>query len=399
MDIMDRALQTVLFVYLLAASFTHPWLPGYPLLGAERALSFVIYLRELMLIVLVVLSIISIRNKKNTIILYIFILYSIIISTITAATTSLSIIISIRSIITISAVIVIPIAARKSPGMVEVSCMALKIIIPIYLIISIIQIFMIPPYYGETFFGPRVFSSTASPLNLSYIAGASAILFATQREPRKFWVYACCALTVISGGRTGMMISLIALCALAGRRFKADLLSKILGMIILLAITVFASLIVSSPEISGRAGTAGGPLQDARFGVWWEAIYPWLDGSWREFLFGLGIGLGSNASRATAVNFSYTDSAFVYLLISYGLVGFTLISVSIMLAIVSNLSIFAVLAFLLTAATQLIFELQPTFIILILSLQPRFRVPQDQVRIADFGRRRRFPRVVWSRSS
>lgn len=394
---MVRALQIVLFLYLFAAAFTHPWLPGYPLTGTGRAVSAVIYLRELLILTIVAICMLHIIHKRNAVIVYIFIIYSIIMTIITAIFTDLPISIALRSILMITVSIVVPLAILNGSEIKNYVGTPLKIIILLYLIICFIQLSYIPPYYGATFLGSRVFAAAASPLNLSYTAGASAIFFATQREPSKFWVYACCVLTVVSGGRTGMMIALLAVCALVVHRFKADLPSKILGLIALLVIIVVASLIVSSPEISGREGTAGGPLQDQRFDVWWRAIYPWLNGTWYEFLFGLGVGLGSNASIGASINFSYTDSTFVYLLISYGLLGFTLTLTLIILSFGSNLSIFALLALALTATTQLIFELQPAFIILILSLHSEVEPPKAQTTTLGGNRQRRLPRIVWSR--
>jgi hypothetical protein len=142
------------------------------------------------------------------------------------------------------------------------------------------------------------------------------------------------------------------------------------GYSLLAGLLVLLAFLVSSPEISGRAGTANGPLQDGRFNAWVYALGEWSHSSLFEILFGSGIGVGSNASSTYVLDFIHTDSGFVFLILSYGLVGLIYTGALVLYFLGRNTSIYVVLAWLLTGATQLVFELHPISVILPLCVNP-----------------------------
>lgn len=242
----------------------------------------------------------------------------------------------------------------------------LKIIIIILFPIAIYQLKFFPPTFGSTFLGSRVNGFYYNPIAFSmFLASISLILFAIKANNYKFWIFFCIILTIFTGGRTGILVSLSLLFL---SYFSYLTKNKISLLIVFFTLLPLIFLLVSNPIISGRAATAENGFKDGRFDTWeyWmDRILP--DAS--NFLFGISIGSGTNA----AVRFSagrVADSMYVTFLSSFGLIGLIilLLFITYYFLKLSNKAFIALLVALAFSAAQNLPEVNPLNIMVIFAI-------------------------------
>lgn len=356
--------------YVLAAAFTHPLLPGSDGIAATgRGLRSVIYLREGALALIFAAGLVQ-ATARGLWHVHLFALYAGFLLVLAVIEATVPVVFGVRSVVTIGAALVLPFMVQTNPLILRHAARALKVVIASYVVLALVQLATLPPFYGATFLGPRVFAASSSPLHLAFTAGAASVFFATQSRSGGGWVLACLFLALASGGRAGMLIALVGVSALFAGHLRSTLPARVIGFQLLAVLLVVAAFVVSMPELSGRSGTAGGPLEDARLRAWSIALSDWSRGSVGELLFGSGLGVGSNASAAFVESFTYTDSTLVFLILSYGLLGAMLVMGSMVWTLVRLCSPFALIAWAITALTQLVFELHPVSLIPLLCLKP-----------------------------
>ncbi len=378
MSIAKTILGVLTLSYLVVATLTHPLLPSSTdFLAQDRAIRLMIGLREALLVALFGMAA-FVTLGRRMVPLYAFILYAAVLMTRDALVGDVPVVIAIRALIMVTLPILLMRTMERAPELLGAVSAGLKIAISLAAGIALFQLFAIPGYYGTTFLGPRVFGAMASPLHLSYTAGIAAIFFATRRPGSGsgagsvFWVLVCFGLCLLSGGRAGILISLVALMALLANQFEATKHIRAIGALVAGVLLVAAAFVVSNPVISGRAGTSGGPLEDGRFNVWASALGTWQNGSIWEILFGSGVGEGSNAMAAYVSDFYFTDSAFVFLLLSFGICGLVYMTGLTLWTMMRLSSGPVIVAWFIAAATQLYYELQPFTVILALCLHARY---------------------------
>lgn len=366
---MKKVLSLLIFLYPIVASFTHPLLPGSGLLAGDRVFKSAIIFREFILTGMFA-SLLIVTLSRSLIYIYVFFVWCVLLMLLGVASTDIPLMVQIRITILIGVFLLLPFAVKRAPSLLSPAHLSLKIIIITSFILSLIQIGFIPAVYGSTFLGPRVFAGMASPLHLSYAAGASALFFATRRQVNFFWIALCLCLCLMTGGRAGILIGFVAFGTWVGKHFVAKNTTKLAVVASFAILLVALSFAVSNPAISGREDTSGGPLEDGRFEVWVIALRDWLDGDILEVLFGSGLGSGSNALSAYVDNFAFTDSTFVFSLLSFGFAGTIYLAGLIYFNFATMYSVPVFIAWVVAALTQQTFELQPFIIILALCLEP-----------------------------
>lgn len=168
--------------------------------------------------------------------------------------------------------------------------------------------------YGTTFLGARPWGTMPTPNSLAAAMVAFALLYAVAR-PRRWalWMTLCLVVAFITGSRTGTLGTLLILGALIAYRipYRALLLPFGAGIIVL------ALFVLSSESFSGRDIQGEG-----RFDQWLLI----LRGVPRdEWFFGLGVGMGSNATLSLYgrdhVAGAVADSQLLSTYLSFGFVG------------------------------------------------------------------------------
>ncbi len=188
----------------------------------------------------------------------------------------------------------------------------------IYGFISIYQVASFPSSFGITFLGSRANGVYHNPITFSIaISAFSVALYYSSVNHKKIWIFYCLILCFTTGGRAGILVATVMLITV----LIGDKLGKksILPLILILPL-IFQ--VISFSSISGRDATESG-LNDGRLEVWEKVMQPIIQKGWSGVLFGIAVGEGTNASfRAEAsVDSTVSDSTFIMMWRSFGLVG------------------------------------------------------------------------------
>lgn len=185
--------------------------------------------------------------------------------------------------------------------------------------VAIYQAMTFPGHWGSTMIGARANGVYSNPITFSMvIASLACVIYMTGERRAKYWLLYCLALTLLTGGRAGILSTfVVCMAAFLPRRFSRKSIITA-GAILLLPITF---IIISDQRISGREGAQAGGLQDGRLNVW-SGIMKSFDGL-PDLLVGTGVGDGTNAARSYSGSDAATisDSTFIMLLRSFGAVG------------------------------------------------------------------------------
>ncbi|MEV5040313.1 O-antigen ligase family protein [Microbacterium sp. LMI1x-1-1.1] len=172
--------------------------------------------------------------------------------------------------------------------------------------------------YGTTFLGPRPWGTMPTPNSLAAAMVAFALLYTVARPKRwALWMTLCLAVAFITGSRTGTLGTLLIIGALVAYRIPYRALLLPFGA----GIVVVALYVLSSASFSGREIRGEG-----RFDQWLLILsgVP-LD----DWFFGLGIGMGSNATLSLYgrdhVAGTVADSQLLSTYLSFGVVGVVII--------------------------------------------------------------------------
>lgn len=173
----------------------------------------------------------------------------------------------------------------------------------------------IPPLFGTTFVGPRPFGTFATPNVLGMAAlGVLVLAAVVQIRFRAIAVAASLAVVFVSGSRTAMLGALLIALGTRAERVKYRWL-----LVPNVAVLVFVAYRgVSTESLSGRVISGEG-----RLALWQDALGSAMH-SPIDWLFGAGVGYGSNAAATLlgGEEVTVTDSLFVAVLLSFGLCGF-----------------------------------------------------------------------------
>ena len=252
-------------------------------------------------------------------------------------------------------------------------------VLVIQMFIAPFQIVGMPKYYGETFLGSRPVGTFASPLHLSLFCGSAATLFVALKF--RYWkilLFIAFAISVTSGGRAGIIVSALAVMWVFEPRIRKNYGNIAAFIFVIPFIVFFVYLAASTTFISGRDDTETGVGGEARWVTWALVIARgFYNADLNDWLFGLGVGVGSNTAASVATGTrNISDSMFVFLLQSYGLVG---IAVFLFVAAyfwrsAAKLSYLAMTAWFISANTQVIIELHPANLILLSGLAVGARI-------------------------
>lgn len=189
------------------------------------------------------------------------------------------------------------------------------------------------PSWMYTFLGPRVFGTFPYYNQFGAAMAVSGLCFLLASishkqlfgQPRFLpWLYLTLLLCLMSGSRTGLIISCINVFYLTIQKFRkaSDRVVVIYLIPLLLPILLFS---VSNPEVTGRDVDLA---NEGRLDVWVEVFKQF--NSIPDYVFGLGLGLGSNTSVTLFGEGSFegqvgnTHNDFVQKLATFGLVGLIL---------------------------------------------------------------------------
>lgn len=193
-----------------------------------------------------------------------------------------------------------------------------KFIILVLIPITIYQLMFFPPSFGATFLGARVNGFYYNPIIFSmFLSSLSLILYVLKSKNYKIWILLIVLICLCTGGRAGILISLMLLISSYMGIFIKNKIS-IVGLFFVIAPLFF--LILSSSEISGREATSEKGLKDGRLDVWGEWLNTLFQNS-NDFIFGVSVGTGTNASVKFSTG-SIADSMFITIFTSFGFVGF-----------------------------------------------------------------------------
>lgn len=208
----------------------------------------------------------------------------------------------------------------------------LKVLLVTWTPIAVYQVLYAPPVQGMTAFGSRAFA-TFNEANLFGVTVATSALWISlthmlERPGSRsrslwyaFWSLLCLALALLSGSRTALGLTTVAVAvpAVWWMRRRLDRLA----VAALVPISLLAILVIGSTSaISGRRTNL---LRDGRLDKWSELFGANLDGP-ADLVFGWGLGLGSNTVNTV---FGYgrfegqfvADSQYVFLLSGFGVLG------------------------------------------------------------------------------
>ncbi len=364
-----QILGWLLALYLLASVFTHPALivtyGNY--LPEARRIGAILILREVCFILMTLICFLMImadgsvqRSTKWGCLLLLGYGLFLAVRTVILGDDWL-LLAGLRSLLSIFAAGVIPFILIKEPKLIDRMVVVLKWIILIQLALCIFQAATLPTYFGRTFLGPRTFGTMPQPIHLSIVAGSAVVVFACQRTSL-VWVLAGLMVALLTGGRAGMILAMVGLSVIAMRYISLAGYRRYLAIILAPLLLFGGQFIVSHPLISGRSGTVGGVLSDARWTVWGRALDTYSNSDLATILLGQGLGTGSN-SLAVQTGL-YTDATPVFIILSFGLLGFLLIFTALAMIWSGRASQPGIIALILVGLTQLIFELHPVPIIL-----------------------------------
>lgn len=175
------------------------------------------------------------------------------------------------------------------------------------------------PTLGTTALGARPWGTYASANNLGLAAVGIGLIIALSRvRGRWFWLALCFALTFATGSRTSILAMLAIFIGMLAARWKGRLLLLPIGAIFFYGFYGFSS----SQAVSGRVISGEGRLD------LWATALAGLGGP-VEYLFGNGLGYGSNAATtilgsSSLVGTTVSDSTAVSAILSVGFVGLAL---------------------------------------------------------------------------
>lgn len=189
------------------------------------------------------------------------------------------------------------------------------VLIALWLSSSLWQLINYQSLFGETIFGPRVSGTYLNPIIFSMVLGSSSLflLYAKSFSGKGLILLLLFWLTLLTGGRAGILVSFISLLShWIGRRSNYNYL-----LIIILPLLFFAA---SFSEISGRSGTESF-FKDGRLSKWESLLLDFMGGEPVNFILGKSLGVGTNASRISdSSSHIVADSAFVSGLLSFGVI-------------------------------------------------------------------------------
>ncbi|UXH43178.1 O-antigen ligase family protein [Rossellomorea vietnamensis] len=196
---------------------------------------------------------------------------------------------------------------------------SLKFFLLIQLVAGIYQILNAPPFFGSTILGSRPFGTFSSPniFGLTF-ASCGLLFYFTNNKKNNKWILLSLIGASISGSRSAFLGAVIILGFIF--LFKLTKKSRLLFIPSIPLILTSIYFISRSPLISGR-DIQGEP----RFAVW-DTILQNLNSSF-DFLFGWGLGLGSNTvTNIFGYDFFdgqfFSDSVYIFVFSSYGIIGF-----------------------------------------------------------------------------
>lgn len=268
------------------------------------------------------------------------------------------------------AVVAYLVALRWRARMFRTLAVTLRVLLLVWLPLALYQVLNAPPVQGRTMFGSRAFG-TFNEANVFGVTVATIALWLVMthmlagrrgwRLKELFWLVACLVLATLSGSRTALALTMLAvafpLVALFRRRFDRFVIAAVLPLVL------FATLIAgSTTAISGRRTNL---FADARLERWQEVLGAVQSPG--DLLFGWGLGLGSNTLSNVFGYYRFegqfiADSHYVFVLGSFGLVGlalFLLALVPVALKGPQPVSLMFVVFVLLLCAPLLPFELFP----------------------------------------
>lgn len=168
--------------------------------------------------------------------------------------------------------------------------------------------------FGATFLGVRPWGTMATPNALAATMVAFALLFAVAK-PKRWWLWLAATLFVafLSGSRTGTLGVVLIVGALIAYRIPyRALFYPFAALVVVAFLFLFSSVSFSGREIE----------QEGRFDQWLY-IFELLPAEAK--IFGLGVGVGSNASISLygkdALSGVVADSQIVASYLSFGVLG------------------------------------------------------------------------------
>lgn len=386
-------------IYLVSSTFTHfQWIPNVFSADARR-IGVVIALREaaiMTLLLLVSLRLWLSRNNNSDKLVYGFValLSAALILRLAGSSASgnSEILVAIRVTILVMLTLLTPYAFTGNPLYPKYGFYMVGALLLVQLFVVPLQILWMPGYYGSTFLGSRPVGTFASPLHLSLFCGAAAVVFVSQRF--RYWrsLLAIALFTAMaSGGRAGFIVCVVAVMWAFEPRVRKNYGTVAAFMFILPLAGLALYEVASNTAISGRDDTETGVAGEARWLTWALVLQRGFhDANLGDWLWGLGLGVGSNSAASVASGFkNISDSTFIFLLQSYGIVGMTLLvlAAAYFWRSSAKLSYLALVSWFICANTQVLVELHPTNLILLSALaapvSTRRRVPVPQAKIND----------------
>lgn len=198
-------------------------------------------------------------------------------------------------------------------------------------VLAVYELLFLPGFvFGRTFLGPRPFGTLPSPIHFGLTMSACALYFSFLN--RRYWVFVCVFLCVASGSRTAMLAVCLVLGYMVIRRFPVW--DRVVLVLMGLPLAYLAYSAVSTRSLSGRELKG-----EARVDVWLQALDN-IQGA-GDFLFGWGVGLGANTlgtlfGRGYLQGQYMSDSVFIFLIGSYGMIGVLLYLAAIMLLLYNH---------------------------------------------------------------
>ncbi|WP_079708630.1 O-antigen ligase family protein [Paraliobacillus ryukyuensis] len=201
----------------------------------------------------------------------------------------------------------------------------LKLFIFAQIVLGIYQVYNAPPIYGTTFLGARPFGTFSSPniYGLALTSCALIISFSKIKKNQK-WAFFAIFGAFLSGSRAAFIAAAMILLYKLWVKFENKVKLMILTFAPIVGIGLYFT--VRSKAISGRTIEGEPRLQV------WDKVLDNVN-SFTDFLFGWGMGLGSNTVN-TLFGYAHfkgqfvSDSTFVFIFSSFGIIGVFLYIIS-----------------------------------------------------------------------
>jgi len=250
----------------------------------------------------------------------------------------------------------------------------LTFIVFLELIFMIIELIYLPPYYGATFFGPRVVGTFLSPNTLGLsLTGILLLKLIFYKTYTKDFCIICTLLffmVLLTGQRTTIFISLIILILYTinyfNYKFKLDLLTKMFFLIFLLVSSVYIFMGINSKNISGREVDF---TKENRISIY-NDFFNNLEVE--NFLYGSKYGETSNALKLLATdNHGFvSDSLYVTILNDFGVLLGTMLVIFFLWSLLKKSidKTIVLVVFFLSSTTIVVIEATPFIYLFGLSL-------------------------------